>query len=186
MSSDGPLCDAWIFVVDTNTYAGNFERCMCAYMTCQIGDCEVGEEVRDIVKNDFDPKTLERLENIVMQVPDDHGCYRPTTIWSTPGWWNDGNGKHYQDGKGPASKKQHYPAYQSVAIFFDEDGEKPLPDDLIDLMKDRARAYVTDPRMTTEGAAGLHSAWHPPKGLKILGFRLLHRIIKDEEVPCGI
>jgi hypothetical protein len=32
----------WLFIVDTDSYAGNFERCMCAYMTGQIGECEVG------------------------------------------------------------------------------------------------------------------------------------------------
>jgi len=32
------------FIIDTNEYAGNFEREMCAYCTGQIGDCGVGEE----------------------------------------------------------------------------------------------------------------------------------------------
>ena len=32
------------FIVDTDSYAGNFEREMCAYMTGHIGECSVGEE----------------------------------------------------------------------------------------------------------------------------------------------
>ncbi len=31
----------YLFVIDTDTYAGNFEREMCAYVTGQIGECEV-------------------------------------------------------------------------------------------------------------------------------------------------
>ena len=32
------------FVVDTDTYAGNFEREMCAFMTGITGACGVGKE----------------------------------------------------------------------------------------------------------------------------------------------
>lgn len=31
-------------VVDTNSYAGNFERDLCAYVTGQYGECGVGED----------------------------------------------------------------------------------------------------------------------------------------------
>lgn len=34
----------WIFVVDTEQYAGNFERGMCAFMTGMLGECGVGSE----------------------------------------------------------------------------------------------------------------------------------------------
>jgi hypothetical protein len=42
ISQDG---ERLLFVVDTDTYAGNFEREMCAYITGQVGECEVGEEI---------------------------------------------------------------------------------------------------------------------------------------------
>ena len=35
---------AWIFVIDTDKYAGNFEREMCAFMTGIIGECGIGVE----------------------------------------------------------------------------------------------------------------------------------------------
>ena len=37
----------YTFIIDTEQYSGNFERQMTAYMTAQIGDCEVGEELVD-------------------------------------------------------------------------------------------------------------------------------------------
>ncbi len=36
--------DHYLFVIDTDTYAGSFEREICAYVTGQIGECEVGKE----------------------------------------------------------------------------------------------------------------------------------------------
>lgn len=191
MSSDGPNCDSWIFVVDTNMYSGNFERCLCAYMTGVIGDCGVGDDVQGIVRGDFDEKTRATLDDLVMQVTDDHGCYRPVSIWPTPGWWNDGNGKHYRVGEGPVNVRRQWPAYQSVAIFL----RKKPSTGIINLLKARASAYLKDPRMTGMETpykgdsvaefkkAVLHPAWTPPKNLEILGFRLIHRIIKDDEVP---
>ena len=39
--------EKYLFVIDTDSYSGNFEREMCAYCTGQIGDCEVGIEHAD-------------------------------------------------------------------------------------------------------------------------------------------
>lgn len=62
----------WGFKIKTDSYAGNFEREMCAYVTGQIGECEVGEEfVDDNIRNLF---------SNVMDLPDDHGCYRPVSL----------------------------------------------------------------------------------------------------------
>jgi hypothetical protein len=72
----------WLFIVDTDSYAGNFERCMCAYMTGQIGECEVGHEYADLFKEevkDFD------FGELVASVPDDNGCCRPTYIFPSKG-----------------------------------------------------------------------------------------------------
>jgi hypothetical protein len=85
----------WTFVIDTNEYAGNFEREMCAYITGQVGDCEVGEELAEIARTEIAPKLLAELENIVAQVPDEHGCCRPVTIWQNPRWFNDGMGNEW-------------------------------------------------------------------------------------------
>ena len=73
--TDGPN-EGYAFVIDTNAYAGNFEREMTAYLTGIVGDCGVGEELIEKLPIDF--------EDNVQQVADDHGCYRPTTCWMEP------------------------------------------------------------------------------------------------------
>ena len=56
----------------TNKYAGNLEREATAFCTGIIGDCEVGEE-------QVDREIGRKFEEYVVQVADEHGCYRPTT-----------------------------------------------------------------------------------------------------------
>jgi hypothetical protein len=87
--------ELWLFVVDTNHYAGNFEREMCSYMTGIVGDCGVGREYANRLKTEtaLDPDVF--FHNVV-QVPDEHGCYRPVVIWPTPGYFNDGMDNEYQ------------------------------------------------------------------------------------------
>src|ERR1051326_8259449 len=95
--------NGWVFVIDTEQYAGNFERDMCAYITGQIGDCEVGKEYanlfkkQSIVNDDF-------FDNIQSRA-DDHGCYRPCSIWETPGWFNNGMGGHFKNDDPDANEK---------------------------------------------------------------------------------
>lgn len=83
-----------IFCVDTDTYAGSFERELCAYMTGIIGECGVGEEARKLYEADGH----EPLEDLVDAfVPDENGCHRPVAIQPTPGWFNDGMGNEYRE-----------------------------------------------------------------------------------------
>lgn len=88
----------YLFVIDTNRYAGNFEREMCAYITGQIGECEVGEEQAKLAKQEI-PEVVAKLEELIESVPDEHGCHRPCSIFPTPGWFNHGMGGHFQEGQ---------------------------------------------------------------------------------------
>jgi len=36
------------FIIDTDQYAGNFEREMCAYLTGTVGECGVGDEFAEL------------------------------------------------------------------------------------------------------------------------------------------
>ena len=65
------------FIVVTDQYAGNFERQLCAYMTGCVGDCLVGQECAETHARDG----LSPSQN-VQNVPDEHGCARPASIWS--------------------------------------------------------------------------------------------------------
>jgi len=72
---DGPK-NGYAFIIDTNSYAGNFEREMTAYLTGVVGDCGVGEDMVEKLPINF--------EDDIQQVADDHGCYRPTSCWLEP------------------------------------------------------------------------------------------------------
>jgi len=141
----------YLFVIDTDMYSGNFERPMCAFMTGQFGDCGVGQEEADIFEKEVPDADMFEL---IDQQPDDHGCMRPATIWTTPNWMNDGFGFHYQAGDEKKAKAHHRreekkhgmksapfqpcPAYQSVGIWM---RERPTEAD-IKLLKKRARLFV--------------------------------------------
>ncbi len=123
----------YIFIIDTNEYAGNFERQMCAYVTGQIGECRVGEEEAQIAKQEI-PEEVVRLENLIRYLPDEHGCHRPVAIFSNPRYGNDGMGNHALLTE--ENREQFpFPAYNSVAIYLNSVPESGL----LNLMKERAR-----------------------------------------------
>lgn len=72
--------DGYGLVIKTNEYTGNFEREMCAFLTGQVGECEVGDDMRDIlVEEGVDMETM-GFESYINHVPDDHGCHRPVSL----------------------------------------------------------------------------------------------------------
>ena len=74
----------WIFVIDTDSYAGNFERDMCAYITGVLGDCEVGDEFAKLYDKEMNTGRWEGIfADYLEQRPDEHGCCRPCSCWVT-------------------------------------------------------------------------------------------------------
>lgn len=71
----------YAFIIDTNEYAGNFEREMTAFCTGVVGECEVGEEY---VSSDI----TDIFEDNIQQAPDDHGCERPCEAVHHNGGYN--------------------------------------------------------------------------------------------------
>lgn len=63
----------YILLIDTNSYAGNFERDLTAHCTGHIGECRVGEEFvdQDIKKQFYN----------IFKKPDEYSCCRPTEIF---------------------------------------------------------------------------------------------------------
>jgi hypothetical protein len=84
----------FLFVIDTNQYAGNFEREMCAFLTGHVGECEVGDEMAERHRKEMGNAGDSLFSNVV-SVSDDRGCSRPATIWRNPRYANDGHGGHY-------------------------------------------------------------------------------------------
>jgi len=150
------MSNKYLFVIDTDKYAGNFERPMCAYMTGQVGDCGVGDEEAKLFAAEEEDQY--HFEDLLLHEPDDHGCHRPATIWPTPGWWNDGDGEHFHDGEGPETDRK-WPAYLSVGIWMEK---RPSAED-VELLKKRAHAFLTID----------HGIWKDERQFKIIGFRLV-------------
>lgn len=82
-------------VIDTEQYAGNFEREMCSYLTGQYGDCGVGKDIAEAVSNEI--VHLGWWNRYSAQEANECGIERPVSIWPTPGWFNNGMGGEYRD-----------------------------------------------------------------------------------------
>ena len=77
------------FIIDTNSYAGNFEREMCGYLTGRVGECGVGDNFAEFFHKE---ETLD-FDNVIDV--EDEGCARPCSIQPSPNYFNTGMGKHY-------------------------------------------------------------------------------------------
>lgn len=130
------MTGAVAFVVDTDTYAGNFEREMVAFMSGRVGECGVGSEDAARAHASLPEAVLKWCETHVTQQPDEHGCYRPASIMVTPGW-------HYSRGKPRRGepKRGQSQVCLSVAMWLSEEP----PQDVMAHLKERAIAYSKDP-----------------------------------------
>jgi len=104
----------YYFVIDTDEYAGNFERQTCAFVTGTVGECGVGDKIAERAKKEFDEDLLEFFESRIMYEPDEHGCCRPCKIYPTPGFYNNGLGFAYVDGE----EKEAIEAYRKECIDY--------------------------------------------------------------------
>ena len=100
----------YYFIIDTDSYAGNFERQMCAYITGQLGECGVGQN--------YSNKFFEEVEDFdfgesISNIPDDKGCSRPVSIYESSPSRCD---------------------YHSLVIFFNEEPTKRQ----VEVLKERA------------------------------------------------
>lgn len=158
-----------IVVIDTDSYSGNFEREMCAFMTGRFGECGVGQGIADESLEDL--KHAFWFEEHVTDETDDRGCARPASIWPSPGRFNDGYGSHFDDTAevraqlNPQQAKANFPAYESVAIFVDV----LPPADVLAEMVERAKQYCLQ------------------KGIGYKGYRLFepNHVYKQVQVVTG-
>ena len=165
--------DKWSFVVDTDSYAGNFERELCAYV---IGAAdEHGAHVAGPYLKLFGmwcPVELGSLSDTRIADSGDDGTRQaPCDLAATPGWSSNGKGKAYP--VKPESKKYQYkyPAYNSVALFL---RRKPTEEELAELVK-RTQEFPTLPKI------------HPwDSRPQVLGCRLVKEVALVEEIPLPL
>ena len=170
-----------VVAIDTTDYSGNFEREMCAFVTGQVGECGVGdgliEEAQEELAQDTFNNTLEWIEDHIVQEADDSDCpcLRPCSIWPTPGRVNNGSGGRFNEQELPKEDSWqgvHWPAYESVGIFFDE----VPPKEVMEVIVERAKRFAAE-----------RPDWKSWKGekkqLTIIGVRVLEpKLIKPRLV----
>ena len=126
--------DGYVVIIDTDKYAGNFEREMCAFITGQIGECGVGDVEQSTALNELDSESIEWFQDNVAQMGDEHGCARPATIHATPG----------------------RPAYNSVGIYL----YSRLPVNITNVIKKRATEFAKGKDIEIEGFRLKHFTSH--------------------------
>lgn len=157
MSVDTAFAAPWIFIIDTDQYAGNFEREMCAYCTGMIGQCEVGDDMAALFEEDLGLEADKVHEDnpfmdyVDLWVMDDHGCGRPASIW--------------RDARGAE--------YNSVAIFFQQEPTE----ELIKIMKERAQKFTKDRPDSKD-----YNSLEGNKPFNVLGFRMLKQVVTTTEI----
>ncbi len=154
--------DYYVFIIDTDSYSGNFERAMCGYLTgIQNESTSRTDKYVDLFMQEMNVEEPYEYNEHILFMSGDFG-ESPVEIFSTPGFFNDGHGGHYKDGTEYSGNK--YPAYQSVGIFMDR---KPT-DEEIKILKERANKFQ------------LLNDYH--ETIKVLGFRLIQRITTEVEI----
>ena len=162
--------ESLLFIIDTDSYAGNFEREMGAFMTGEVGDSSlIGKEEQALFRVSV---SGEPFKNTLKEDKDGQ-IY---DILPTPGWFNNGFGAIFRDGQeaeaqavfekqqlsvthSPTFSKE--PAFLSVGMTF----KKRPTAKQIELLKERARKYAASPTPSRCGKQ------HPP--ITITGFRAI-------------
>lgn len=143
------MIEEYSLLVCTDSYVGNFEREMCAFMTGSIGDCGVGEEYSDLfhtfICNKIGRKWGGNGDDLMMGLTDWRAdsddsapCARPVGIYT-----NDP---------------------KTVEIYL----ERVPNEQELEILKERAYAFSEVYCKTRE--------WHKP--IQVLGFKLLTKIIQ--------
>ncbi len=143
-----------LFAIDTEQYAGNFEREMCAYVTGHVGECAVGAEAAAAYVAETGRRPLDFVED---RPTGDNDVFSPCDIYPTPGWFNHGMGG------------EKYHAYLSVAIFVTR---VPADEDLR-FMKERANKFLDYCQKSGDTFA--------PKQITITGFRIVEVVESTKE-----
>ena len=77
----------YVLRIETDKYAGNFERDMWAYITGLVGDCGTGSKMAEIFKNDsVDEYIVEWFEDEIIFIQDEHGAYSPVQMYGPPNY----------------------------------------------------------------------------------------------------
>lgn len=106
----------WTFVIDTDSYSGNFERELTGYMTGTLTEDRGyghGAEESELFLKECGTEKVAEFDEMIDPRPVDHGDSASVdhyAIWDTPGWFNNGVGGHFEEGQ-EQQALDHYKAY---------------------------------------------------------------------------
>jgi len=124
-------------IIDTEQYAGNFERDMIAYITGELGECNVGFDMAKQARRELPTATRQWFADNVVHVADEHGCVRPAAISATPGWYLGDNDREY---RGDPEDKQRPEAYLSVEMVVEHWPSQAT----LQVIHERAKRFCAD------------------------------------------
>lgn len=160
----------YLIIIDTDSYAGNFEREMCAYLTGQFADDGVGEDIGEEMRDSEEIKHIEWWDEHIAPVEDEKGSefYRPCDIYPTEGATKTivFNGKNVEQTE-----------YNSVAIFTDIVPPKKVLNELVK----RAKKFCENREQVYEDA-GLYLPDGFDKPMTYLGVRILEPVVNEQMV----
>lgn len=85
--ANGSIDFKYALIVNTDKYAGNFEREMCAYATGGVGECEVGDAQAEMCGEFLEENGFasDEISSYLAWLHDDRGCARPVSIYNDEG-----------------------------------------------------------------------------------------------------
>jgi hypothetical protein len=160
----------YLIIIDTDSYAGNFEREMCAYLTGQFADDHVGEDIAEEMRDSDEIKHIEWWNEHISPIEDEKGSefYRPCDIYPTESATKTivFRGQNIEQTE-----------YNSVAIFTDIAPPKKVINEMIK----RAKKFCEN-REKIYDEAGLYLPDGFDKAMNYLDIRILAPVIQEEVV----
>lgn len=98
-----------MLVIDTNTYAGNFERELCAWLTAQ-DSLGFAAALAERAREELPPELVQWCDENIRRREDNRGNARPVSIRPTPGWFTHhlDVARAYQDGHDPKKVRKDF------------------------------------------------------------------------------
>lgn len=162
----------YTLVVDTDAYAGNFERQLTAYCTGMADPSGVGEPEALAFRAAMPQEVFDHFGTIMSTRSDENDHHHYARILPTSGRLND-KGRHFDASElAPELRKAFPMAYESVGIFFDE----IPPRELLDILLVRAEEFGAN-----------YGSLASPTPFRILGMRLLAEVtsVVEVDLPSG-
>lgn len=158
----------YLIIIDTDSFAGNFEREMCAYLTGQFAKDHVADDLAEELRDNDDIKHIDWWDEHIAPIEDEKGSdfYRPCDIYPTAGLTKT----IVFDGK-----TIEQPVFNSVAIFTNQIPPAKIIKELVKRAK-----YFCENRETIYDDVGLYLPDGFDQPMNFLGYRILEPVVKKE------